>query len=81
MEEAKEKTIRIFRFLTDKDKFERYYKNHLARRLLSGKSVGGDAEQEMVGRLKKEVWVFFFFFLLKQLTDWIDVADSNSHID
>lgn len=58
VEEAKEKTIRIFRFLTDKDKFERYYKNHLARRLLSGKSVGGDAEQEMVGRLKKEVWVF-----------------------
>lgn len=81
MEEAKEKTIRIFRFLTDKDKFERYYKNHLARRLLSGKSVGGDAEQEMVGRLKKEVWVFFKIFLLKQLTDWIDVADSNSHID
>lgn len=81
VEEAKEKTIRIFRFLTDKDKFERYYKNHLARRLLSGKSVGGDAEQEMVGRLKKEVWVFFKIFLLKQLTDWIDVADSNSHID
>lgn len=62
VEEAKEKTIRIFRFLTDKDKFERYYKNHLARRLLGGKSVGGDAEQEMVGRLKKEVWVYSFAF-------------------
>lgn len=81
MEEAKEKTIRIFRFLTDKDKFERYYKNHLARRLLSGKSVGGDAEQEMVGRLKKEVWVLFKSLGTRQLTDWIDVADSNSHID
>lgn len=70
IEEAKEKTIRIFRFLTDKDKFERYYKNHLARRLLSGKSVGGDAEQEMVGRLKKEVWVFFFsFFWVDRLSD------------
>lgn len=67
VEEAKEKTIRIFRFLTDKDKFERYYKNHLARRLLSGKSVGGDAEQEMVGRLKKEVWVFFLNLFIEAI--------------
>lgn len=80
IEEAKEKTIRIFRFLTDKDKFERYYKNHLARRLLSGKSVGGDAEQEMVGRLKKEVWVFlFFFFGLTDCLTWTDSGFQFTH--
>lgn len=79
IEEAKEKTIRIFRFLTDKDKFERYYKNHLARRLLSGKSVGGDAEQEMVGRLKKEVWVFFLFFGLTDCLTWTDSGFQFTH--
>lgn len=79
IEEAKEKTIRIFRFLTDKDKFERYYKNHLARRLLSGKSVGGDAEQEMVGRLKKEVWVSFLFFGLTDCLTWMDSGFQFTH--
>lgn len=79
MEEAKEKTIRIFRFLTDKDKFERYYKNHLARRLLSGKSVGGDAEQEMVGRLKKEVGFQFTHRLEGMFTD-MRLSDEAANI-
>ncbi|KJE03153.1 Cullin 3 [Cryptococcus gattii NT-10] len=79
VEEAKEKTIRIFRFLTDKDKFERYYKNHLARRLLSGKSVGGDAEQEMVGRLKKEVGFQFTHRLEGMFTD-MRLSDEAAHI-
>ncbi|KIR27807.1 Cullin 3, partial [Cryptococcus deuterogattii LA55] len=79
IEEAKEKTIRIFRFLTDKDKFERYYKNHLARRLLSGKSVGGDAEQEMVGRLKKEVGFQFTHRLEGMFTD-MRLSDEAANI-
>ncbi|OWZ38177.1 Cullin 3 [Cryptococcus neoformans c8] len=79
VEEAKEKTIRIFRFLTDKDKFERYYKNHLARRLLSGKSVGGDAEQEMVGRLKKEVGFQFTHRLEGMFTD-MRLSDEAANI-
>ncbi|WVO21727.1 uncharacterized protein IAS62_003039 [Cryptococcus decagattii] len=79
VEEAKEKTIRIFRFLTDKDKFERYYKNHLAKRLLSGKSIGGDAEQEMVGRLKKEVGFQFTHRLEGMFTD-MRLSDEAAHI-
>ncbi|KAE8541583.1 hypothetical protein D1P53_001751 [Cryptococcus gattii VGV] len=79
VEEAKEKTIRIFRFLTDKDKFERYYKNHLARRLLGGKSVGGDAEQEMVGRLKKEVGFQFTHRLEGMFTD-MRLSDEAANI-
>lgn len=79
VEEAKEKTIRIFRFLTDKDKFERYYKNHLARRLLSGKSIGGDAEQEMVGRLKKEVGFQFTHRLEGMFTD-MRLSDEAANI-
>ena len=54
---ALEKTLILFRFLIDKDKFERYYKNHLARRLLYARSASDDAEKGMVAKLKLEMWV------------------------
>lgn len=44
----------VFRFLTDKDIFERYYKGHLAKRLLLGRSVSDDAERGMLAKLKVE---------------------------
>ncbi|KAH9928310.1 Cullin-domain-containing protein [Fomitopsis serialis] len=49
-----DKTITIFRFLSDKDVFERYYKGHLAKRLLLGRSVSDDAERGMLAKLKVE---------------------------
>lgn len=55
IEIALEKTIILFRFLNDKDKFERYYKTHLARRLLYGRSASDDAEKGMVAKLKVEM--------------------------
>ncbi len=47
-----EKTILLFRFLQDKDVFERYYKQHLAKRLLLNKSVSDDFEKSMISKLK-----------------------------
>jgi cullin 3 len=49
-----DKTIIVFRFLTDKDVFERYYKSHLSKRLLHGRSVSDDAERGMLAKLKVE---------------------------
>ncbi|KIK96146.1 hypothetical protein PAXRUDRAFT_826271 [Paxillus rubicundulus Ve08.2h10] len=49
-----EKTITVFRYITEKDAFERYYKNHLAKRLLFGRSVSDDAERGMLAKLKIE---------------------------
>eukprot|EP00978_Attheya_sp_CCMP212_P043078 scaffold274761_cov49-Attheya_sp.AAC.1 len=46
--------IVIFRYLSDKDVFEAYYKGHLAKRLLSGKSVSDESERAMVSLLKAE---------------------------
>ena len=54
METILDKTITVFRFLTDKDVFERYYKGHLAKRLLHGRSVSDDAERGMLAKLKVE---------------------------
>ncbi|KAH7927936.1 Cullin-domain-containing protein [Leucogyrophana mollusca] len=49
-----DKTITVFRFVAEKDAFERYYKNHLAKRLLLGRSVSDDAERGMLAKLKVE---------------------------
>ncbi|KAF8842115.1 Cullin-domain-containing protein [Paxillus ammoniavirescens] len=49
-----DKTITVFRYITEKDAFERYYKNHLAKRLLFGRSVSDDAERGMLAKLKIE---------------------------
>eukprot|EP00559_Dactyliosolen_fragilissimus_P002965 CAMPEP_0184861696 /NCGR_PEP_ID=MMETSP0580-20130426/6316_1 /TAXON_ID=1118495 /ORGANISM="Dactyliosolen fragilissimus" /LENGTH=668 /DNA_ID=CAMNT_0027359281 /DNA_START=578 /DNA_END=2584 /DNA_ORIENTATION=- len=48
------KVIIVFRYLSDKDVFESYYKQHLAKRLLSGRSVSDEAEKSMVSQLKAE---------------------------
>jgi cullin 3 len=49
-----DKTITVFRYITEKDVFERYYKGHLAKRLLHGRSVSDDAERGMLAKLKIE---------------------------
>ena len=49
-----EKVIIVFRYLSDKDVFEAFYKQHLAKRLLGGKSISEDAERAMVSQLKAE---------------------------
>jgi len=47
-----DKTMVLFRFLQEKDMFERYYKQHLAKRLLLNKSVSDDSEKNMISKLK-----------------------------
>lgn len=49
-----DKTIIAFRFIAEKDVFEKYYKGHLAKRLLYGRSVSDDAERGMLAKLKAE---------------------------
>ncbi|KAI0049751.1 Cullin-domain-containing protein [Auriscalpium vulgare] len=49
-----DKTITVFRYISEKDVFERYYKGHLAKRLLLGRSVSDDAERGMLAKLKVE---------------------------
>ncbi|KAL0421104.1 UNVERIFIED_CONTAM: Cullin-3A [Sesamum latifolium] len=37
-----DKVMMLFRYLQEKDVFEKYYKQHLAKQLLSGKTVSGE---------------------------------------
>jgi len=54
IETVLDKTMVLFRFLQEKDVFERYYKQHLAKRLLLNKSVSDDSEKNMISKLKTE---------------------------
>ena len=55
IDEVLEKAVTLLRYIQDKDMFELYYKKHLARRLLFGKSESGDVEKQMVSRMKLEI--------------------------
>lgn len=50
-----EKAIVLLRYLQDKDVFETYYKKHLCKRLLMGKSLSIEAEKQMISRMKIEL--------------------------
>jgi cullin 3 len=47
-----DRVMMLFRFIQEKDVFEKYYKQHLAKRLLLGRSVSDDAERNMISKLK-----------------------------
>jgi cullin 3 len=72
-----DKTITVFRYITEKDIFERYYKGHLAKRLLLGRSVSDDAERGMLAKLKVECG---FQFTQKLEGMFNDMKISSDHM-
>jgi cullin 3 len=55
IDEVLDKATTLLRYIQDKDMFERYYKKHLARRLLLNKSESTDVEKQMISRMKQEI--------------------------
>lgn len=58
-----DKSMVIFRFLQEKDVFERYYKQHLAKRLLLNKSVSNDNEKNMISKLKVNYYIILLYYI------------------
>ncbi|KEH24999.1 cullin 3B [Medicago truncatula] len=54
VETVLDKVMMLFRYLQEKDVFEKYYKQHLAKRLLSWKTVSDEAERSLIFKLKTE---------------------------
>jgi len=69
VEETLKKVMVLFRFIQEKDVFEKYYKQHLAKRLLLGSSVSDDAEKGMISKLKTECGYQFTAKLEGMFTD------------
>ncbi|KUJ18567.1 Cullin-domain-containing protein [Mollisia scopiformis] len=55
IDEVLDKATTLLKYIQDRDMFERYYKKHLARRLLHGKSESADVEKQMISRMKLEI--------------------------
>ena len=55
VDEVLEKAIVLLRYIQDRDMFERYYKKHLCKRLLMGKSLSVENEREMIRKMKIEL--------------------------
>ncbi|GJN87607.1 hypothetical protein Rhopal_000562-T1 [Rhodotorula paludigena] len=59
VDEVLNKSVALFRFLTEKDAFEKYYNGHLSKRLLNQRSVSDDAERGMLAKFKVEAGAQF----------------------
>ncbi|KAK9462827.1 Cullin [Lipomyces oligophaga] len=82
-----DRAITLFRYIADKDVFETYYKTHLAKRLLGGRSVSDDTERLMITKLKMEVGFSFttklegMFKDMKLSSDMMQEFKSDSSIE
>ncbi|GFR47201.1 hypothetical protein Agub_g8881, partial [Astrephomene gubernaculifera] len=69
VESVLDKVMALFRYLQEKDVFEKYYKQHLAKRLLSGRTTSDDAERNLLVKLKTECGYQFTSKLESMFTD------------
>ncbi|KAM9960053.1 hypothetical protein ACTFIW_007286 [Dictyostelium discoideum] len=73
-----DKILMLFRLIQEKDVFEKYYKQHLAKRLLLGRSISDDAERNMIAKLKTECGYQFTSKLEGMFTDMRLSQDTMS---
>jgi len=53
MEESQSRIMTIFKFIEDRDVFQKFYQRMLAKRLIHAASASDEAEISMIGRLKE----------------------------
>ncbi|VDM51769.1 unnamed protein product [Angiostrongylus costaricensis] len=75
-----DKAMVLFRFLQEKDVFEKYYKQHMAKRLLLDKSISDDMERMMISKLKTECGCHFTLKLENMFRDKELWATQANHV-
>eukprot|EP00188_Purpureofilum_apyrenoidigerum_P004024 Plantae.Rhodophyta-Purpureofilum_apyrenoidigerum.ctg4379.p1 GENE.Plantae.Rhodophyta-Purpureofilum_apyrenoidigerum.ctg4379~~Plantae.Rhodophyta-Purpureofilum_apyrenoidigerum.ctg4379.p1 ORF type:complete len:774 (+),score=184.12 Plantae.Rhodophyta-Purpureofilum_apyrenoidigerum.ctg4379:27-2324(+) len=78
MEDRLDVVVALFRHLHEKDVFERYYKQHLAKRLLFGRSVSEDAERSFAIKLREECGSFYTYKLEGMFNDMRTSTELNT---
>lgn len=68
----------VFKFLEDKDVFQKFYTKHLAKRLVNGTSASDDAEASMISKLKEACGFEYTNKLQRMFTDMSISKDLNS---
>lgn len=67
----------IFKYLDDKDVFEKFYSNRLARRLVQGQSESNSYEESMISKLKSACGYDYASKLQRMYQDAISSRDIN----
>lgn len=67
----------VFKYLEDKDVFQKFYSKMLAKRLISGLSASEDAEANMISRLKEACGTDYTTKLQKMFQDITLCKDLN----
>lgn len=67
----------IFKYITEKDVFQKFYRNLLASRLVNDTSVSHDLEGSMISKLKQECGFEYTSKLQKMYTDTHTSKDLN----
>jgi len=76
-----DKIVQLFSYLTEKDLFAEIYRNQLAKRLLTGRSLSDDAEKFMIAKLKLQCGTQFTSKMEGMLGDLAVGSDYRSEFD
>ncbi|XP_076240147.1 cullin 2 [Calliopsis andreniformis] len=78
VEEKLGRCITVFKYVDDKDVFQKFYARMLAKRLIHQQSQSMDAEESMIDRLKQACGYEFTNKLHRMFTDMSVSADLNA---
>ncbi|XP_043397408.1 cullin-2 isoform X4 [Chelonia mydas] len=70
--------ITVFKYIDDKDVFQKFYARMLAKRLIHGLSMSMDSEEAMINKLKQACGYEFTSKLHRMYTDMSVSADLNN---
>jgi cullin 2 len=72
-------SITVFKYIDDKDVFQKFYAKMLAKRLIHSQSVSMDSEEAMINKLKQACGYEFTSKLHRMFTDIKLSDDQNSN--
>lgn len=78
VEQKLTQSITIFKYIDDKDVFQKFYARMLAKRLIYNQSMSMDAEEAMINKLKQACGYEFTSKLHRMFTDISVSSDLNS---
>jgi len=79
LEAALKNTMTVFKYIEDKDVFQKFYSKMLARRLILSTSASDDAEANMISRLKEACGTDYTAKLQKMFQDITLCKDLNEN--
>ena len=79
MEKQLNQVMTVFKYIEDKDVFNKFYSKSLAKRLVTGTSASGDAETSMISKLKDASGFEYTNKLQRMFQDMQTSKDLNSN--